>query len=128
MVDIGLISQVYANLFSNAVNYTAKIIDHQGQPRKALAYGVEEVNDFPESGYRGIKFNVFTTRPALSAFERQEIFEEGRLAKNSQEIEGSGHGLNFIRRVIEVHGGRVGCKATDEGNNFYFILPLPKIE
>ncbi|MDD3814158.1 MAG: ATP-binding protein [Desulfocapsaceae bacterium] len=128
MVDIGLLSQVYANLFSNAVNYTAEIIDHRGLPRKALAYGAEEVNDFPEPGHRGIKFNVFTTGPALSASEQRAIFEEGIRAKNSQEIEGSGHGLNFIRRVIEVHGGRVGCEATDEGNNFYFILPLPEIE
>lgn len=128
MVDIGLLSQVYANLFANAVNYTGEIIDHQGLPRKAMAYGAEEVNDFPEPGYRGIKFNVFTTGPSLSASERQEIFEEGTRAKSSQKIEGSGHGLNFIRRVIEVHGGRVGCEATDEGNNFYFILPLPRIE
>lgn len=128
MVDIGLLSQVYANLFSNAVNYTGEIIDHQGLPRKAMAYGAEEVNDFPEPGHRGIKFNVFTTGPALSASERQGIFEEGFRAKNSQKIEGSGHGLNFIRRVIEVHGGRVGCEATDEGNNFYFILPLPQKE
>ncbi|MDO8946333.1 MAG: ATP-binding protein [Desulfocapsaceae bacterium] len=128
MVDIGLLSQVYANLFANAVNYTGEIINHQGQPRKALAYGAEVINDFPDSGHRGIKFNVFTTGPALPASERQKIFEEGTRAKSSQEIEGSGHGLNFIRRVIEVHGGRVGCEATEEGNNFYFILPLPKTE
>jgi len=80
--------------------------------------------DFPEAGHKGIKFNVFTTGPNLSEAERLDIFEEGNRAENSQRIEGSGHGLNFIRRVIEVHGGRVGCEATDEGNNFYFILPV----
>ncbi len=124
MVDIGLLSQVYANLFSNAVKYTREITNHQGKPRKAIAYGAEEVADFPETGRKGIKFNVFTTGPNLSEAERRTIFEEGNRAENSQRIEGSGHGLNFIHRVIEVHGGRVGCEATDEGNNFYFILPV----
>jgi signal transduction histidine kinase len=128
MVDIGLLSQVYANLFSNAVKYTEEIIDHEGKPRKALAYGAEVVHDFPDSGRQGVKFNVFSTGPVLSAVERQSIFEEGSRAENSRGIEGSGHGLGFVRRVIEVHGGKVGCEATPEGNNFYFILPLPGTE
>jgi len=124
MVDIGLLSQVYANLFSNAVKYTEEVIDYQGKPRKAMAYGAEEAWDFPEPGRKGIKFNVFTTGPSLAEVERQSIFEEGNRAGNSKGIAGSGHGLNFIRRVIEVHGGKVGCEATGEGNNFYFILPI----
>jgi signal transduction histidine kinase len=128
MVDIGLLSQVYANLFSNAVKYTEEIIDHQGKPRKAMAYGAEKIKDFPEPGRKGIKFNVFTTGPPLSETERLHVFEEGRRAENSKGISGSGHGLNFIRRVIEVHGGKVGCEATDEGNNFYFILPISLVE
>lgn len=126
-VDIGLLSQVYANLFSNAVKYSEEVINHQGKPRKELAYGAEEVRDFPKLGRKGIKFNVFTTGPTLSETERQDIFEEGNRAQNSKGITGSGHGLNFIRRVIEVHGGKVGCEGTDEGNNFYFILPIPPV-
>lgn len=128
MVDIGLLSQVYANLFSNAVKYSEEVINHQGKPRKALAYGAEKLRDFPEPGRKGIKFNVFTTGQALSETERQNIFEEGNRAKNSKGIAGSGHGLNFIRRVIEVHAGKVGCEATDEGNNFYFILPISPVD
>lgn len=127
MVDVGLLSQVYANLFSNAVKYTREIIDHQGKKRKAVAYGAEEVEDFPEPGRKGIKFNVFTTAPPLSEEECRSIFEEGQRANNSLGIEGSGHGLDFIRRVVEVHGGRVGCEPTPEGNNFYFILPISPV-
>ena len=127
MVDVGLLSQVYANLFSNAVKYTGEIIDHQGRPRKAMAYGAEMIEDFPEPGRQGIKFNVFTTGPPLSPEECTTIFQEGSRLANSKGIEGSGHGLDFIRRVIEVHGGEVGCEATPEGNNFYFILPISPI-
>ena len=123
MVDVGLLSQVYANLFSNAVKYTREVIDHQGRPRKALAYGSEEVEDFPVPGQTGIKFNVFTTGPPLSDEEKKRIFQEGERGLNSNGQRGSGHGLDFIRRVIDVHGGKVGCESTDEGNNFYFILP-----
>ena len=125
LVDVGLLAQVYANLFSNAIKYTRTVTDHRGQPRKALAYGVEQVEDFTEPGRRGIKFNVFTTGTPLSPEECVRIFEEGERGENSQGISGSGHGLAFIRRVIEIHGGQVGCEPTPEGNNFYFILPLP---
>ena len=128
MVDLGLLSQVYANLFSNAVKYTGEIIDHQGRPRKAVAYGAEKIPDFPEAGKTGIKFNVFTTGQPLSPEACQQIFEEGERGPNTRHIKGTGHGLDFIRRVIEVHGGQVGCEPTPEGNNFYFILPLSEEE
>ncbi len=124
MLDVGLLSQVYANLFSNAIKYTSEIIDHRGRKRKALAYGCEEVPAFPVPGMKGVKFNVFTTGPPLSEEECEEIFLEGRRGLNHNAIHGSGHGLAFIRRVIEAHGGEVGCEPTEEGNNFYFVLPL----
>jgi len=44
------------------------------------------------------------------------------------DVPGTGHGLSFIRHVIEMHGGRVGYEPTAGGNNFYFILPLPPLD
>ncbi len=128
MVDVGLLSQVYANLFSNAIKYASEIVDHRGLKRKALAYGCEEVPDFPVPGMKGVKFNVFTTGPPLSEEECREIFMEGRRGLNHQGIHGTGHGLAFIRRVVEAHGGKVGCEPTEQGNNFYFILPLSDMD
>jgi signal transduction histidine kinase len=32
--------------------------------------------------------------------------------------------LNFVKNVVEIHGGRVGCEPQKYGNLFYFILPL----
>ncbi len=127
MVDIGLLSQVYANLFSNAVKYTREI-EHDGRKRKAMAYGFKEVDNFPKPGRKGIKFNVFTTGPALNDQERTAIFQEGVRGENSEGIAGLGHGLAFIQRVVDVHDGQVGCEATEEGNNFYFILPLSELK
>ncbi len=127
LVDVGLLAQVYANLFSNAAKYTAEITGHHGFSRKAMAYGRELVNDYPEKDKQGIKFNVFTTGPHLSEEERKKLFQEGMRGHGCKGIPGSGHGLAFIKHVIELHGGSVGYEATPEGNNFYFILPVPPL-
>jgi len=125
MVDVGLLAQVYANLFSNAAKYTQEICTESGACRKALAYGCEIVNDFPEPGRQGIKFNVFSTGPTFSPEEGELLFGEGQRGPDCGHIPGTGHGLSFIRHVIELHGGVVGYEPTLEGNNFYFILPAP---
>lgn len=128
LVDIGLLAQVYANLFSNAAKYTKEIIDHTGRPRKAMAYGREVVENFNRAGQNGIKFNVFTTGPNMTVEEGNLLFQEGMRGDDSLNIPGTGHGLSFIRLVVEMHGGRVGYEPTPEGNNFYFILPIPPLD
>ena len=128
MVDIGLLAQVYANLFSNAAKYTKEIIDHRGQMRKAMAYGREIVDNFQRAGKKGIKFNVFTTGPNMSVEQGNRLFQEGIRGDGNLDIPGTGHGLSFIRLVVEMHGGIVCYEPTPEGNNFYFILPLPPID
>ena len=127
-VDVGLLAQVYANLFSNAAKYTGEIVDHEGRRKKVMAYGREMVDDFPEPGRRGVKFNVFTTGPVLGQEQGNRLFGEGVRGDNVLAIPGTGHGLSFIRHVIELHGGVVGYEPTPQGNNFYFILPVPPAE
>jgi signal transduction histidine kinase len=127
-VDIGLLSQVYANLFSNAAKYTREIITSGGTSRKAVAYGRELIENFPGQGEKGVKFNVFTTGPNLPAEDGCRVFQEGVRGTDCNGIPGTGHGLSFIRHVIELHGGTVGYEPTSEGNNFYFILPAPPVD
>jgi signal transduction histidine kinase len=124
-VDIGLLAQVYANLFSNGVKYTSEIVRQDGSKRKALAYGREFCQDFFGPDKSGIKFNVFTTGPHLKDDELRRIFEDGFRGANSAKSSGTGHGLSFIKQVVEIHGGRVGCELVEEGNNFFFVMPLP---
>jgi signal transduction histidine kinase len=123
-VDIGLISQVYANLFSNAAKYAREIITHEGKKRKIVAYGREVIDNFPEFGEQGIKFNVFSTGPHLDREEARQIFQEGVRGRDTEGIHGTGHGLSFVQHVVELHGGIVGYERTPEGNNFYFIMPM----
>jgi signal transduction histidine kinase len=123
VVDIGLITQVYANLFSNAVKYTSPSKDDKGRWVKFISYGWQEMPNFFGPGLDGVKLNVFTTGPHIPEAERICLFDEGFRASNTQKEPGTGHGLFFIKEIIELHGGRVGYEPTPMGNNFYFILP-----
>lgn len=123
-VDVGLLSQVYANLFSNAVKYTREITNRYGKVRKAVAYGRELLDDYFGPGKGAVKFNVFTTGKHLSEVDVKTIFADGVRGEGVKSEPGTGHGLAFVKQVVEIHGGVAGYEATEEGNNFYFILPL----
>lgn len=122
VVDVGLMAQVYANLFSNALKYTKEIDTHYGK-KKYVAYGYEVLPDQMGPGRDALKYNVFSTGPHVPQAERERIFEDQYRGSNIEGSPGSGHGLYFIRNVIEIHGGTVGYEPTEFGNNFYFILP-----
>jgi hypothetical protein len=135
-VDFGILSQVYANLFSNVVKYTEEIIDHQGRPRKAIAYGRMILPDYFGPGQAGIKLNVFSTGRPLSLEDAGSVFKDGFMGVNTpmatntkrlQTDHSRGHGLAFIKYVVELQGGLVGYEPTPEGNNFYFIIPFISI-
>jgi signal transduction histidine kinase len=123
VVDVGLISQVYSNLFSNALKYTSTVSDETGAPRKFIAFGRQVLKNFFGPGKDGFKFNVFSTGPHIPVDERDVIFDEGHRGSHARGEPGSGHGLSFVKSVVRIHGGVVGYEPTHLGNNFYFILP-----
>jgi hypothetical protein len=125
-VDIGLLAQVYANLFSNALKYTAGTEENGGV--KVVAYGREYAENCFGDGRNGVKFNVFSTGVHLDPADVKLIFDEGFRGGNAGSQSGEGHGLAFIRQVVEIHGGRVGYEAVAGGNNFYFFLPVQPVE
>ncbi len=119
-VDKGLMAQVYANLFSNAVKYARR----NNEGRKYVAYGRDVLKDHFGPGKDGIKFNMFTTGPHIPPGDRGHIFDEGYRGSNVDGEVGTGRGLYFVRNVIETHGGEVGYEPTPGGNNFFVVLPL----
>ncbi len=123
VVDVGLIAQVYANLFSNALKYTQEVLTDTGERKKYIAYGHSIVKDFFGHGKDGVKYNVFSTGPHVPEEERTHLFKEEFRASNALDKPGTGHGLSFIKNAIEIHGGVAGYEATKYGNNFYFIIP-----
>lgn len=127
VVDIGLISQVYANLFSNAVKYTREVTDASGRKRRFISFGWERKENFFGPGRDGIKLNVFTSGPPIPPETAAHLFEEGVRGENASGEYGTGHGLYFIREVVRLHGGVEGYEATSLGNNFFFILPMEPV-
>ena len=123
VVDVGLVAQVYANLFSNALKYTQEVTTETGKKMKYISYGHEIIPDYFGHGKDGIKYNVFSTGPHIAVEERGKIFEEGYRGGNISNKPGTGHGLTFIKNAIDMHGGEAGYEATQYGNNFYFIIP-----
>ncbi|HWR03265.1 MAG TPA: HAMP domain-containing sensor histidine kinase [Humidesulfovibrio sp.] len=124
MADLGLIAQVYANLFSNAVKYTRTVTTPEGQTKKFMAYGWDILPDAFGPNRPGVKLNVFTTGPTVPQAERNGLFQPGFRASTTGSEHGTGHGLAFVRQVVDLHGGVVGYEAAELGNNFYIVLPI----
>jgi signal transduction histidine kinase len=124
VVDVGLIAQVYSNLFSNALKYARPVASESGETLKYISYGRQIVPGHFGPGRDGVKYNVFSTGPHVNPAETRNIFEEGYRCSDMMDRPGTGHGLAFVRNVLEMHGGEAGYEATRYGNNFYFILPL----
>ncbi len=123
VVDVGMMAQVYANLFSNALKYADEIPDSSGGKKKYVTYGFEKLPDYFGPGRDGFKYNVFSTGSHIPLEEREHIFDDQYRGSNVGQRPGSGHGLSFVKNVVEIHGGTVGYEPTHNGNNFYFILP-----
>ncbi len=123
-VDKGLISQVFDNLFSNSLKYAQQVEDQLGNKIKLVSYNRDMVKNHFGKNIDGVRFNFFTTGKPLSEEECRRIFDEGYRAAATRHESGTGHGLHFLRNVVEIHGGFVGCESQRYGNLFYFILPV----
>lgn len=123
-VDKGLISQVFDNLFSNALKYAQEVEDQLGNTIKLVSYNRQILRDFFGEGIHGVRFNFFTTGKPLSEDQARRVFEEGFRAALSSGEKGTGHGLHFVRNVVEIHGGTAGCEPQRYGNLFFFTLPM----
>ncbi|MDR1489547.1 MAG: sensor histidine kinase [Desulfovibrio sp.] len=112
--DHGLISQVLANLLSNAAKYAAP----------APGSDVAEVRCLLEKSDGEAKVTVFTSGAHIAPDDAGRLFEDNFRASNSSGRQGTGHGLFFVREIIAAHRGKVGYEPAPGGNNFYFLLPL----
>ncbi len=124
VADVGLISQVYANLFSNAIKYAEPVRLPDGREGRFISFGWDVLGDPFGDGRAGIKLNVFSTGPPIGAEEADMLYHPGFRGENARNHQGKGHGLSFVRQVVELHGGEVGFEPAPQGNNFYFILPF----
>ena len=120
--DVTALRSALQNLISNAVKY--------GGEARWL-----RVSAKPASGARGSgsgnKNVIFTVEDhglGIDADDRKHIFEpfyRGRTAV-SEQIQGSGLGLNLVARIAEAHGGRVTV-TSEPGKGSVFTISLPAV-
>ena len=121
--DKGLMAQVVANLFSNAAKYTQSTVDEDGETKKIVRCGATTLKDFFGYGHHAIRFHVMSSGPPIDEADSSQIFEEGFRLSHPGMTEGTGHGLHFVKNVVEVHGGVVGHNPKEQGNEFFFVIP-----
>jgi signal transduction histidine kinase len=122
-VDQGLMAQVAANLLSNAVKYAEWVRDPSGKRIKQVDCGASLIKDCFGREHDGFRFHVYSSGPPIGEDDAAHLFEEG-FRVTSKPVAGAGHGLYFVKNVVEVHGGTVGYKKEALGNEFYLIVPV----
>ena len=121
--DLGLISQVFANLLANAVKYTTPVPKNSGHAEKLVLYGWETLPHAFGPGLPGIRLFVSTTGQEIPRQEWARLFDPDFRCSDTQGAEGSGHGLYFVKQIVELHKGRVGYVYEKPMNTFEVTLP-----
>ena len=124
--DLGLMSQVFANLLANAVKYTRPMPLSCGGQGKLLRFGWSTLPHGLGPGRPGVRLFVATSGPEIGPAEQARLFDEGFRSDSSAGDDGSGHGLFFVKQIVELHNGRVGYVYEPPMNVFHLVLPLPE--
>jgi signal transduction histidine kinase len=122
-VDKGLMAQVVANLLSNAAKYAESVTDPSGERFKKVDCGASLMKDSFGKGQDGLRFHVFSSGSPIHKSDATHVFEEGFRITEKESVGGTGHGLYYVRNVVEVHGGIVGHNGEALGNEFYLVIP-----
>ena len=121
--DLGLISQVFANLLANAVKYTTAMPMDSGREEKLVLYGWKTLPHAFGSGQPGIRLFISTTGQQIPRQEWSRLFDADFRCSDAENMEGSGHGLYFVKQIVELHKGRVGYSYETPMNTFEVTLP-----
>jgi len=102
--------EVMQNLVDNAVKY----MGDQDQPR--IEIGTRSVND-------EIICYIRDNGTGIEPRYHEKIF--GLFEKLDGEVEGSGVGLALVKRIVELHGGRIWVESEGVGKGSTFCFTIP---
>ena len=116
------LTQVLLNLVGNAIKFT-----DTGEVRVEIgvADGLFRVAVATQDA--AFRVSVSDTGPGIAPADQERIFEEFQQADSSSTRKkgGTGLGLSIAKRIIELHGGRIGVESSlGKGSTFWFTLPL----
>jgi GAF domain-containing protein len=105
------LTQVLINLVGNAIKFT----------------DAGEVAIKAEANNGSFYVSVRDTGPGISAADQAKLFQEFQQADNAitRKKGGTGLGLAISKRIIEMHGGKIGVESQPgQGSTFAFTLPV----
>jgi light-regulated signal transduction histidine kinase (bacteriophytochrome) len=109
--DYSLVTQVWINLISNAIKYSAK----KENPKIEIGSIQRENEVVHYVKDNGVGFDTAYADKLFGVFQRLH---------KASDFEGNGVGLAIVQRIISKHGGRVWAESKpNEGASFYFSLP-----
>jgi PAS domain S-box-containing protein len=111
IVDVNLMRQVWANLFSNAFKFSSR----------------KEIIEIETGCYREKDEIIYFIKDKGAGFDMKyidKLFGVFQRLHNLNEFQGTGVGLAIVQRIIHRHGGRVWAEGEiNIGAKFYFSLP-----
>jgi signal transduction histidine kinase/FixJ family two-component response regulator len=111
VADGSLLEQVFTNLLSNALKFTAA--RSHAHIEIGTSRGAAEQIYFVKDN--GVGFDMKYADRLFGVFQRLHA---------QSEFEGTGIGLSIVHRIVRRHGGRTWAESTpQEGATFYFSLP-----
>ncbi len=108
--DPVMIRQVFTNLISNAVKFSA------GKNIARIEIGGEKIEDYNRYYVKdnGVGFDMKYAGRLFGVFQRLH---------SADDFEGTGVGLAIVQRIVNRHGGKVWAESKPgEGAKFYFTL------
>jgi len=105
------LSQVLLNLVGNAIKFT-----EAGEVRVEV-----------RATDGTFRVAVADTGPGIAPEDQAKIFQEFQQVDSSSTRKkgGTGLGLSIAKRIVELHGGRIGVESSlGQGSTFWFTLPV----
>jgi signal transduction histidine kinase len=108
------LEQVISNFLSNAVKYSPNAAE--------VVVNSELMNG-------EVKVSVRDYGIGIPADEQEYVFDRFyRVNESSRKFNGLGLGLFISAEIIKKHGGEIGVESNSSGSEFYFTLPLVKVQ
>ena len=108
--DPGRLREIFQNLIDNAAKFMGE------QPRPRIEIGAAREGD-------SIRCYVRDNGAGIDPDYQQRVFK--LFERLDAEVEGTGVGLALVKRIAEVHGGRIELDSEGEGRGSTFTVVLP---
>ncbi|MBI4963669.1 MAG: GHKL domain-containing protein [Desulfomonile tiedjei] len=104
------IQELFQNLLDNAIKYSDK-------PEGRIRIGCAREDSH-------WKFGISDNGPGIDQKYHEKVFQIFQTLHSRDEVESTGIGLTVVRKIVELHGGKVWVESQmGSGTTFFFTLP-----